>query len=276
MTQQPTLSIGEFSRSTLLSARQLRDYHEAGLLLPASVDPWSGYRAYQVDQIEDAVLIRRLRELGVPLSRIRVVLSESGATARLALVAEELDTVGRDLTRRRAVLDTVRQATGTIGPGVVAVREFAPTAAIVTTGRAGYSSIEEWCDDAFGRLYGHLAASGAAPAGPGSANYTQEFYAEDLGDVRAWVPVAHELPAGEDITFTSIPGGRHAVFIHHGDFVDFDLSYGLLGRWVATHAESLAGAAVREHYVIGPADSTSPEDWRTEICWPITTKGIAP
>lgn len=92
MTLQPTLSIGEFSRSTLLSARQLRDYHEAGLLLPARVDRWSGYRAYGVDQIEDAVLIRRLRELGVSLSRIRVVMGESGAAARLSLVAEELDT----------------------------------------------------------------------------------------------------------------------------------------------------------------------------------------
>lgn len=276
MAPEATLSIGEFSRSTLLSARQLRDYHEAGLLLPDSVDPWSGYRAYRVDQIEDAVLIRRLRELGVPLTRIRIVMGEAGPSARLALVTQELDTVGRDLSRRRAVLDTVRQATGTAGPGVVSVREFAPVTAMVRSGRAGYASIEGWCDDAFGALYGHLAALGTAPAGPGCANYTEEFYAEDSGEVRAWVPVAHELAAGEDITFTTIPGGRYAVFIHHGDFADFDLSYGVLGRWVATHAESLTGAAVREQYLIGPADSTSHEDWRTEICWPITTEGIAP
>lgn len=274
MTSQPSLSIGEFSRSTLLSTRQLRDYHEAGLLLPAGVDQWSGYRTYLVNQIEDAILIRRLRELGVSLSRIRAVMAESDATARLALVAEELDTVGRDLSRRKTVLDTVRQATGTIGPGVVSVRELAPTTAVLRSGRAGYTSIETWCDDAFGALYGYLSAVGAAPAGPGSANYTDEFYAETSGDVRAWVPVAHELPGSEEITFTSVPGGRYAVFIHHGDFADFDLSYGLLGRWVATHAESLDGAAVRENYLIGPADSPSPEDWRTEICWPITTKGI--
>lgn len=144
------------------------------------------------------------------------------------------------------------------------------------SGRAGYTSIEAWCDDAFGKLYGHLAAAGAAPAGPGTVNYTEEFYAEDSGNVRAWVPVAGELPGSEEITFATVPGGRYAVFIHHGDFVDFDLSYGLLGRWVATHAESLAGAAVREHYLIGPADSISHEDWRTEICWAITTKGNAP
>jgi DNA-binding transcriptional MerR regulator len=37
------LTIGEFATVTHLSVRTLRRYHQAGLLEPASVDPFTGY-----------------------------------------------------------------------------------------------------------------------------------------------------------------------------------------------------------------------------------------
>ncbi|MFD0460351.1 MerR family DNA-binding transcriptional regulator [Streptomyces violaceoruber] len=40
------LTIGEFSRITHLSIRMLRRYHEQDLLVPAEVDPDTGYRYY--------------------------------------------------------------------------------------------------------------------------------------------------------------------------------------------------------------------------------------
>ena len=43
--------IGEFSKLTQVSIRMLRYYDEAGLLKPASTDPWTGYRMYSADQI---------------------------------------------------------------------------------------------------------------------------------------------------------------------------------------------------------------------------------
>ena len=38
------LSIGDFARATHLNVKTLRYYQEAGLLLPAEIDPHSGYR----------------------------------------------------------------------------------------------------------------------------------------------------------------------------------------------------------------------------------------
>jgi DNA-binding transcriptional MerR regulator len=57
------LRIGSFSRAASLSVKALRAYHEAGLLVPAEVDPQTGYRSYSVAQLTDATIIRRLREL---------------------------------------------------------------------------------------------------------------------------------------------------------------------------------------------------------------------
>src|SRR5580693_2483652 len=69
-----TLTIGDFSRATHLSAKMLRHYHEVGLLEPAEVDVDSGYRRYAAEQIVTAQIIRRFRDLEMPLEDIHVVL----------------------------------------------------------------------------------------------------------------------------------------------------------------------------------------------------------
>jgi DNA-binding transcriptional MerR regulator len=65
------VSIGAFSRMTFLSVKALRHYHQIGLLEPTSVDPGSGYRHYSVAQVPVAQVIRRLRDLGMPLADVR-------------------------------------------------------------------------------------------------------------------------------------------------------------------------------------------------------------
>src|SRR4029078_8643175 len=61
------VTIGDFSRMTHLSVKALRHYHEIGLLEPVAVSPESGYRLYDVDQVPTAQVIRRLKDLGMPL-----------------------------------------------------------------------------------------------------------------------------------------------------------------------------------------------------------------
>ena len=74
------LSIGAFSARSRLSARRLRTYAAEGLLLPAAVDPTTGYRFYAVHQVAEAELIDALRQADVPLSQIRVILHERRAS----------------------------------------------------------------------------------------------------------------------------------------------------------------------------------------------------
>jgi carboxypeptidase Q len=69
------LAIGDFARATHLSVKTLRHYHESGLLEPADVDPQNGYRRYTADQISTAQIIRRFRDLDMPLNDIHAVLT---------------------------------------------------------------------------------------------------------------------------------------------------------------------------------------------------------
>jgi DNA-binding transcriptional MerR regulator len=69
------MSIGEFARLSRLSAKALRLYDELGLLPPAQVDPDSGYRWYAAGQLDNARLVALLRQIGVSLAQIRLILS---------------------------------------------------------------------------------------------------------------------------------------------------------------------------------------------------------
>lgn len=69
------MSIGEFARLSRLSAKALRLYDELGLLPPAEVDPDSGYRWYAAGQLDNARLVASLRQIGVPLAQIQLILS---------------------------------------------------------------------------------------------------------------------------------------------------------------------------------------------------------
>ena len=68
-------SIGEMARDSGLSVSALRFYDGAGVLIPAWVDPVSGYRWYSPEQLEEARLLARLRRAGMPLADIRLVLA---------------------------------------------------------------------------------------------------------------------------------------------------------------------------------------------------------
>ncbi|MFE7895863.1 MerR family transcriptional regulator [Streptomyces sp. NPDC057412] len=77
-------SIGEMARDSGLGASALRFYDRAGVLVPAWVDPVSGYRWYEPEQLEEARVLARLRRAGMPLADIRLVLASwSGADTDL-------------------------------------------------------------------------------------------------------------------------------------------------------------------------------------------------
>ncbi|MEW2299018.1 MerR family transcriptional regulator [Streptomyces sp. NPDC006655] len=82
-------SIGEMARDSGLGVSALRFYDRAGVLVPAWVDPVSGYRWYGPEQLEEAQLLARLRRAGMPLADIRLVLA-SWAGADTDLVRELL------------------------------------------------------------------------------------------------------------------------------------------------------------------------------------------
>lgn len=56
--------------------RMLRHYQERGLLIPARIDQFSGYRFYTSDQLGTAHLIVQLREAGFSIDAMSMSLMQ--------------------------------------------------------------------------------------------------------------------------------------------------------------------------------------------------------
>ena len=94
-----TLPIGDFSRATHLSVKMLRHYHEIGLLQPVDVDVDTGYRRYATAQIVAAQIIRRFRDLDMPLEDIQIVLQAPDVGTRNRVIANHLARLESSLAR---------------------------------------------------------------------------------------------------------------------------------------------------------------------------------
>lgn len=83
--QQGVQTIGIFARAVGLSTSALRQYGESGLLAPAVVEERTGYRYYGLDQQQRAIWIRRLRDAGLRLERIKSVFESDSDDAATIL-----------------------------------------------------------------------------------------------------------------------------------------------------------------------------------------------
>jgi DNA polymerase III subunit beta len=102
-------TIGRMARESGLSVSALRFYDGAGVLIPASVDPGTGYRYYAPDQVVIARLVASLRRVGMPLAGIREVLAHRHDPDALdALLDRHLRRLEQGLADARRELSCVR------------------------------------------------------------------------------------------------------------------------------------------------------------------------
>ncbi|SDT76746.1 DNA polymerase III subunit beta family protein [Actinoplanes derwentensis] len=105
--------IGEVARASGLSVSALRFYDGAGVLVPAVVDPSTGYRRYTAEQIKAARLIAGLRRVGMPVAEIAAVVKDLPTPvavrvrldAHLIRLESGLADAKRELLRLHTLLD---------------------------------------------------------------------------------------------------------------------------------------------------------------------------
>jgi DNA-binding transcriptional MerR regulator len=268
------LTIGEFSRMTHLSVKALHHYHDVGVLEPAGIDPHSGYRSYGTDQVASAQVIRRLRDLGMPLDSIRAVLLAPDLAARNREITAHLARMERQLEQTQAAVSGLRALLGGPAPRPrIEFRTIPAVTALAITEVVAAADVMAWGDDAMAELAAVLGASGLAQAGPFGALFPGEFFELERSEVTPFVPVEQPSPGLGPASFglagrvrlIEVPGIEAAVAVHDGPAEDIDRTYGALGTVVAERAIGVDGP-IREYY---PDGFDSAEPHRTEICWPV-------
>ena len=77
------LKIGDFSKLAQVSVKTLRYYGSLGLLKPAWIDRYSGYRYYTVEQLPRLNRILALKDLGFSLEQIQAIIGDNLSAAEL-------------------------------------------------------------------------------------------------------------------------------------------------------------------------------------------------
>jgi DNA-binding transcriptional MerR regulator/effector-binding domain-containing protein len=263
------LTVGDFSRATHLSVKTLRHYHQVGLLEPAAVNQDTGYRYYAAGQIPTAQVIRRLRDLEMPVAEVKAVLAAPDSSARNALIAAHLDRLEAELAQTRTAVESLRNL---LQPpdGVTAIehRSVPTTAAAAIEAVVDRADVLAWWQGALGELRATVRAQGLHATGPYAGVYASELFQRDRGQATVFVPVQGSVRPIGRVAPQVIQAAELAIITHHGSLADADLSYAKLGSYATTHEISIDGP-LREYYLCGAGETPDEAEWRTDIGWPI-------
>lgn len=274
---QLRLTIGDFSRMTHLSVKALRHYHDIGLLEPVAVDPDSGYRLYDADQVPTAQVIRRLKDLGMGLDDVRRVLQAPDLDSRNRAIVEHLHRMESDLEQTKANVASLRRLLETpeTRDRSIEFRSLPPTKAIAIRERVTTDGFDEWWTEAYRELRAVAADAGLARSGPDGALYPSEWFEDETGDVVAFTPVAGDVDVrrlGRAQPY-AVPAAELAVLLHEGSVRDLDQTFAALGKFVLERAIGVEGP-IREYYLVTAIETPDEQRHRTEVAWPIFQTAI--
>ena len=270
-------TIGDFARHGQVSVRMLRHYDATGLLRAARVDPVSGYRLYEADQLARLNRIIALKDLGFSLEQVGAMLNQQVSAEQLRgmlrLRQAELHTrIAADTSRLSQVEARLRiiEMEGAMPADDIQVKRIPAVRVAQLTATAASlepASISPVIQPLYEELGRRLGQTGLVPAGPAIAYYED---APDGGGVlvHATLPVNADPAGGHDFEIIDLPGiSQAATIIHRGSMDNVMATIQTLARWIENSSHRTTGYP-REVYLECPEER---DTWVTELQEPITS-----
>jgi DNA-binding transcriptional MerR regulator len=278
------LSIGTFGRRARLSAKALRLYDRAGLLVPAAVDPRTGYRRYRESQLLRARLIVMMRRAGVPLAQVAEIIAAPGPGGAELLSAywaeaERRFGVQRELVSRLRA--SLLLGTSPTPAEAFGIRERDVPAQLVLAEQRSLriTELKGWLPEALHRL-ATTAANHGGLDGDVFVVYHGEVNEDSDGPVEVCAPVAREdalparLPPGAAVRL-EVAHCEAYVTISRAqlEFPQILSAFDAVGQWLAKSGRCQAGPP-REVYLTG-ADvaAAAPGDPVCDVAFPVAAPG---
>ena len=267
---QNLLSIGEFSRTCRLSVKTLRRYADQGLLVPAWVDPATGYRYYRAIQALEAERIRLLRELDLPLADVRQVLQSQDPERVSQILAAHQERLRLRIEAQQAALARLEELRHAALPAYpVRLHTAPPTPCLTVRLRTDFDGFVRQIGPTLGHIANVIHRQGAQPDGAPFARYHQDEFDPDDIDAEIGIPLSTPLQSAGDVQSCTLPTGPLASTLHAGPHEQVGGAYAALLSWMAEHGRRRAGPPM-ESYLVAPKHGVRPADYRTEVSWPVT------
>ncbi len=242
--------IGDFSRLSLVSVKALRYYDELGLLKPARVDEFTGYRYYSASQLTRLNRILAMKDMGLSLEQIALLLDEEPTPDQIrgmlrlkqAELRQQLAEGQARLGRIEAWLQAFEQE-ATMPAYDVILKNVAPIHVAQVRGvTPSMEQIGPTLDGLFDRVIGYIGQQGATVVGPAITLYYDTEYRESDITVGACMPFEGSLSSSEQVTVDDLPAVETmASVIHHGSFSGLQQAYNAILRWIENNGYRVSG-----------------------------------
>ena len=269
------LKIGIFSKLSRISIRMLRHYDEIGLLHPAEIDRFTGYRYYREDQLLTAGRIRALRDMGFSLTEIseiircyedKTILNRYFSEREAQLLQEEKETA-----YRLRLLDTARKWLGkdedrmnySVSVKTIPERTVGSLRMTLPTYNDEGMAWKIFCEE--------TDALNLIPDEPClcCAVFHDSEYRETDVDVEIQKTVKGSYPDTEHVRFYKAPAVTVASAVHNGSYLQLDDVMNTVAAWVNENGYEFSGPAFNIYHV-SPHETQNPDEFVTEVCYPVT------
>lgn len=270
--------IGEFSKIAQVPGSLLRYYDEIGLLKPARVDQFTGYRYYSTGQLPRLHRILALKELGLTLEQIGRLLNDEISAdeirGMLTLKKAQVEqAVQEELLRLRQIESRLQQIESGDRPSFDVVLKTVPAQPylsrreILPALEAGFGLMQEMMQTLPARI-------GQAALG----HFTAVIHSESLEEDRVDVEMGFTLTAPTHQS-VSLSGDRKmmerqlpaveamATVMRVGGFENNYRSYGAIGLWIESNGYVIAGPG--REVLIQPPRGNNIAEMVTEIQFPV-------
>ncbi len=272
------LKIGNFSKLSRISIRMLRHYDDLGLLKPATIDKFTGYRFYDESQLVQAERIQVLKNMGFSLSEIQLVLDKYASPKEmeqfLLLKKQEIELKQQSLNQTLCLLDStiewLRKDGNIMGYDVslktIPERYVASVRKIIPT----------YQDE--GMLWATLMQE-SAPLNikcVGNPNYAlaifhDKEYKENDVDVEIQTTVSGKYSNTENVMFKTEPAVEVASSTFKGSYEKIAQLNQNVANWVSDNGYEFNGPAFWIYHV-SPHETQNPDEYVTEVCYPVKKK----
>jgi DNA-binding transcriptional MerR regulator len=266
------LSPGAFSRGSRLSAKALRLYSSAGLLVPGRVDPRTGYRQYHVDQLHSARLIRLLRRAGLPLALVAKVIGSPADERQRLIDAFWVQTEQEFMFRRELIAHLSRTLSGakeTYPMYEIETRDMPEQTVLTEQAYVSAPGLTDWIVAA-GLRQLEVANALGGQTGSRTVIYHGEVNEDSDGPVEEVTPISPDRVGDATMALRVDPAHREAyVTITRAQvrYPDILTAYDAVERWITENAAVIVGPP-RETYFADPSDGPDDEPV-ADIAYPI-------
>ncbi len=266
------LQIGEFSRVCQVSVKTLHHYDKIGLLAPAEVDSVTGYRYYRAEQIDTMNYIQRLKRYGFSLEEIQRLLTISNNKELTDALRRQRDKLRREQQEMAVVLNelqthiSVFERTGDIMTYQKGYKiEIKNSPAMNVLAKRTMMGVDEF-GKYYGTLFERVPKDRVTPTGLNGARYYDEEFNRESSDIEVFIGIKEKDKA--DVVMEPC---ECAMTVHHGGYSTLSEAYGAIASWIVENGYEIAGAPF-DLYIKTQFDSNFPEDWETEVYFPIRKK----